>query len=78
MTQKFKNVSKGDIGFGGNLTVHPGDTIELDDKLVEQKKEAIENLVNSDALEKVTGTSPKEKPKEEKPEEKPAKKQEEE
>lgn len=58
MGKKFLNKSKGAISFGSGLTVELGNIIELDDKVVEEKKAAIENLIKSGEL--TEGTKDKE------------------
>lgn len=70
MRKKFLNKSKGKIQFGAGNTVGPGEVIELDEELVEKKKQAIESLIATGQL--VEGTKDKDAPKEpEEPEEKP-------
>ena len=50
MGKKFLNASNGRIQFGAGIVVGPGEVIELDDKLVEKKKAAIDAMVESGQL----------------------------
>ena len=55
MGKKFLNKSKGTISFGHEIVVQPGAVVELDDKVIEETKAAIENLIKTGELVEGTG-----------------------
>jgi len=72
MGKKYVNTGTSNIGFGNDVNVLKGETIELSDELLKEKADAIKTLMEEG---KLTETSKVGKPEEpEKPEEKPKEK----
>ena len=64
MSKKFINTGISTIAFETELRVKPGDTIELSDEVLTEKKDAMEIMIEAGQLKEVS----KEKPREEKKE----------
>ncbi len=73
MGKKYVNTGTSDISFGDGIKVLKGETIELSEKLLEEKADAVETLIGEGKL--TEAGKVKEKPEEpEEPEEKKGKK----
>ena len=66
MSKKFVNKGNSIIAFERDLRVKPGETIELSDEVLNEKKDAMEIMLEAGQLKEVS----KEKPKAEKPKDK--------
>ena len=65
MSKKFINNGNSTIAFETELRVKPGDTIELSDEVLTEKKEAMEIMIEAGQLKEVSKSKPiVEKPKE--------------